>query len=480
MELNDVKAEITGNGEDCLRELGRLHNGKVPKKIIRMTGAGSNRSYYRLIWDNETAIGVIGDDLRENRAFYHLAEDFAGLNVPKVYGYNAKNFDSYIQEDLGDTSLFSLLHTQKGDALVEESMRLLARLQTQDAHRWESDVMCAPFGRRQILWDLNYFKYEFLKPAAVVFDEDLLEDDFERLANTILVQTEECVGFMYRDFQSRNVMVKDDKPYFIDFQGGRRGPVLYDAVSFLWQARADFCDEFRTRMLNVYADEYSRITGVQPSVVLKPLRCLVLLRTLQVLGAYGFRGLVEHKAHFIESIPSALKGLATLITDGTLDAFPELKAACKSLCSMPRFKKDAREGLTVRVFSFSYKKGYPEDLSGNGGGFMFDCRAMHNPGRYAEYKSLTGLDAPVREFLEERGEIQPFIANAMNLVAPAVERYLSRGFNSLQIGFGCTGGQHRSVYSAQAMGEKLAEKFPDARIEIIHREQNKHLILNEK
>lgn len=471
-------ATTINEAETALKKLFLDWHGDKATKITRLAGAGSNRAYYRLERDGATAIGVVGDDLRENRAFCQLADDFKALNTPRIYCH-MPHYECYLQEDLGDTQLFSLLHTPEGDAIVEESMRLLAKMQSMTPGLWADDVMNAPFGRRQILWDLNYFKYEFLKPSGIVFDEERLEDDFEKLAEKIINKSDNCTGFMYRDFQSRNVMIKNGSPVFIDFQGGRRGPVLYDAVSFLWQARAAFPEDFRTRMLNIYASEYSRLNGIPTTKVTEPLKYFVLLRTLQVLGAYGFRGLVEHKAHFIESIPVALEGLHELVCDGIMNDFKELKKVCSALCGLNRFKKDSHAGLTVRVFSFSYKKGYPEDLSGNGGGFMFDCRAMHNPGRYSEYKTLTGLDAPVREFLEQRGEIQPFITNALNLVAPAVERYLARGFSSLQIGFGCTGGQHRSVYSAQAVAEWLALRFPSARILLEHREQNIRQKFNE-
>ncbi len=309
----------------------------------------------------------------------------------------------------------------------------------------------------------------------VDFDEELLEDDFENLVQQLVAVSGGCSGLMYRDFQSRNVMIKDGEPFLIDYQGARRGPSIYDAVSFLWQAKAGFRDEERMELLDYYQGCY---LSYRPSAnaLHASAWLFVAFRTLQVLGAYGFRGLVEGKAHFIESLPPALATLKSLLDKGLFSGFPELEKACRNAISSPRLRDlpspDEKGGpLNIDVYSFSYKKGYPKDLSGNGGGFMFDCRGMHNPGRYAEYKSLTGLDAPVRDFLKERGEADGFVKKALEIVIPSVETYLRRGFTRLQIGFGCTGGQHRSVYCAQEVGEALRKNYPAANIRIIHREQ---------
>jgi len=319
---------------------------------------------------------------------------------------------------------------------------------------------------------LNYFKYSFLKTTATNFDESRLEDDFERLAADLMSVGKEQWGFMYRDCQSRNVMIRDGEPWWIDFQGGRPGPMLYDAVSFLWQARAGFTDEERRHFLLHYANAVSKIKGIAMERILENWGLFALFRTLQVLGAYGFRGLIEKKAHFIESISAGIKNLEDLRVGGILDPYPELKRVSKVLSESKYCRKrESDGGLTVSVFSFSYKKGYPEDLSGNGGGFMFDCRGMHNPGRYDEYKRLTGLDKPVVNFLETRGEVQDFVENAYRTVAPSIERYKERGFSSLQVGFGCTGGRHRSVYCAQAFAKMVGDAFEGISIRLEHREQ---------
>lgn len=445
--------------------------GEHPKEIVKLPGAGSDRKYYRLSSGDDGCIGVAGENIRDCRAFVSLATIFSkeSLPVPEVYGVSEDGMH-YIQEDLGNLSLFSIIHSTP--QLIESSMRELARMQCVDKAKWEPYVEYRPFSQRQVFWDLNYFKYEFLKPSGTDFDEEALENDFELLAKHIMDASRDASGFMYRDFQSRNVMVKDGECYFIDFQGGRLGPSLYDAVSFLWQAKAAFTDGFRQQMLRIYAEEYGKLREIPEERLLRDAPLFALFRTMQVLGAYGLRGLVERKAHFLESIPMALRNLSGLLNDGVIDSYPELKKISEQLIADERFQiKEKNDRLTIRVFSFSYKKGYPADYSGNGGGFMFDCRGMHNPGRYQEYKALTGLDQPVIDFLKEKGETDLFSERAFELVRPTVDRYVKRGFTDLQIGFGCTGGQHRSVYCAEEMAKKLAGSFPMAVVEVCHMEQ---------
>ena len=324
------------------------------------------------------------------------------------------------------------------------------------------------------MWDLNYFKYCFLKATGLEFQENLLEDDFERMADTLL-QIEPQV-FMYRDFQSRNIMIREEKPYFIDFQGGRKGPFYYDVASFLWQAKANYPDSLRQELLDEYLDALRPYHAIDKEQFLTTLRHFVLFRTLQVLGAYGFRGYFEKKAHFIQSVPYAIENLRQLLeTD-----FPEYPYLClmlRKLTELPQFASIRnRRKLTVRVMSFSYKKGILEDPSGNGGGYVFDCRAVHNPGKYEQYKQLTGRDKPVIDFLEQDGEILQFLEHVDALADAHVQRFLERGFTNLSICFGCTGGQHRSVYSAEHVAHHLNEKF-GVRIRLIHREQHIEQIL---
>lgn len=468
---------------DYQTRLAEMFAGCFSKKaesVRRLPGAGSARIYYRIDGEGKECIGTVSQNLDDSEAFIALAKVFreTGANVPEVYCYSDDK-RLYLQEDLGDRSLFDLIASARKDPslndeleeMVKKSIDQLVKIQNIDVRVLKKAVRYPAFSRRQVMWDLNYFKYEYLKPSGFDFDEDKLEDDFERFANELLKIAKEDTGFMYRDFQSRNIIIKDKESWLIDFQGGRIGPKIYDVVSFLWQAKAGFSEEFRDRILEYYKESSSyRHEGYIEfrNAVLK----MALFRTLQVLGAYGLRGLVERKAHFIESIPAALQNLKALINRGVADAYPTLKSICEVICDDSRFLPKNDEGLTVTVFSFSYKKGYPADFSGNGGGFMFDCRGMHNPGRYDEYKPLTGRDKPVIDFLEERGEVQSFTQRAVEMVSPTVQRYLQRGFNSLQIGFGCTGGRHRSVYCAESVAKMLAQKFPDAKVRLIHREQD--------
>lgn len=441
-------------------------------EVETIAQGGSDRRYYRLMTDKGSYIGTFTLDKAEAECFVSLAKAFrdAGRSVPEIFTVSNEGH-LYIQEDLGDMSLFSLLGQSSAADYIKETLIRLVALQKTPKTLWADKCLSAPFCRRQVMWDLNYFKYEYLKPSEVAFDEGKLEDDFERMAHRLTEIPEEFMGFMMRDCQSRNVMIADGMPVFIDFQGGRMGPVLYDAVSFLWQARAGFSNEFRLEMLNAYCEEFCDGNSEKMKCMLSSLDDLVLFRTLQVLGAYGFRGLVQRKAHFLLSIPGGLANLHDLLTKGCLDRYPELKRCCESLIDKQvTYSNLEKEGLTVEVFSFSYKKGYPDDRSGNGGGFMFDCRALHNPGRYSQYKQLTGRDKGVIDFLESRGEVQAFLKSAWSLTDAAIERYVSRGFTKLQIGFGCTGGQHRSVYSAEKTAVHIAEIFPEVNVRLIHME----------
>ncbi len=462
-----------------LIQLYKAYTGHGPEILKAMPGAGSNRRYFRLE-GHPTLIGVQGENADENRAFLYLAKHFRekGLPVPQVYTHSEDDL-YYLQEDLGDTLLFNAIEKGRttGDFSKEEknilrqTIRLLPVLQVRGAESMDFH-RCYPlaaFNRRSILWDLNYFKYCFLKATGIDFQEDRLEDDFQTMADVLL--QEDSVTFMYRDFQSRNVMIKDGTPWFIDFQGGRKGPLYYDVASFLWQAKANYPEELRQELLDEYMDALRAYKSVDETYFRARLRHFVLFRTLQVLGTYGFRGYFERKPHFLQSVPYAIANLRQLLCD----TYPEYPYLCKLLSELVELKLFADESqkfpLIVRVISFSYKKGIPEDTSGNGGGFVFDCRAIHNPGKYERYKSLTGLDEPVIRFLEDDGEIIAFMKHVYALVDTSVKRYLERGFTSLSVCFGCTGGQHRSVYSAQHLAEHLHQEF-GIQVELKHREQN--------
>lgn len=443
-------------------------SGDVCESITPMSGAGSNRRYYRVKSreNDTTVIATAGDDVAENKAFIYLSKHFAalGLPVPEVLSVSDDN-RVYLQSDLGDASLFDMLATRDDNSAVgvclEKTMRVMARVQHQGCRDLDF-TRCFPvesMDRRAIMWDLNYFKYCFLKAIGITFSEPLLEDDFERLAS-MLAAGDDCRTVMLRDFQSRNVMIKDGEPYLIDFQGARRGYPEYDVASMLWQAKAGFTDAERRHYVGVYLDEAGRLAPIDHAAFEERLQMMVLFRLLQVLGAYGFRGYFENKAHFVTSIPQAVANLRDILP-GIPASLGYLRGVLAAICDDERFAPAVDYGgLTVRVTSFSYKKGgVPRDTVGNGGGFVFDCRAIHNPGRYEQYKALTGRDPQVIEFLEENGEVFKFLENAFRLVDASVERYISRGFNSLMVSFGCTGGRHRSVYSAEAMARHLREKY---------------------
>lgn len=488
-------------------QLYRRLTGKEPQSIVPLAGAGSNRQYFRVLGGEESIIAVIGTNTEENEAFIDLAQRFkhGNLPVPEVLAVSEDRM-VYLQEDCGDVSLYSFLaqHRQEDGTLDAEALdalkatiRELPRFQFLPILSNTTDTFfdkCFPqqvMDRTSIMFDLNYFKYCFLKLKGVEFNEFKLQQDFERLADDLLDEQEPT--FLYRDFQSRNVMLKDGKPYFIDFQGGRRGPIYYDVSSFLWQSSAKFSDEVRDLLIDEYLDALE--LGIPHIAFKQRLHLFVLFRILQVLGAYGYRGLWEKKAYFTNSIPLAIHNLQKELTLGTCEPYPYLKEVALSLIALnaeeeksraeEAAKKDkvaaylqqdnsylskATTPLVVRVFSFSFKRGIPTDESGNGGGYVFDCRSTHNPGRYDEYKPLTGLDQPVIDFLEADGEILTFLDSVYKLVDFHVARFKERGFTNMQINFGCTGGRHRSVYCAQHVAEHIHEKF-GVDVHICHREQ---------
>ena len=433
---------------------------------------GSNRIYTREQDGDRTVIRVQGTNRDENRAFIYMARHFhaLGLPVPELYWVSEDEM-SYTQEDLGDTLLFDHLDDIP---LLERTMRALAHMQVEGARDFDWSV-CFPvpaFDERSIRWDLNYFKYCFLKGTKIEFSEPKLEDEFDRLTEKLLSTFNlQPSTFMYRDFQSRNIMIHNNEPYFIDFQGGRRGPTQYDVASFLWQAKANFAPELRAHLIDVYLDELSTLDSRLLTAAWKAaLPHFVLFRTLQVLGAYGYRGYFERKQHFLESIPLALKNLQEILNE--LPEYPYLSelAECLPINQITPIIPNTPNNLTVTIYSFSFKKGLPVDESGNGGGYIFDCRSTHNPGKYEQYKTLTGLDQPVIDFLENDGEILTFLESVYALVDHHVERFIERDFSHLQVAFGCTGGQHRSVYCAEHLTQHLKAKY-NVHIHLIHRER---------
>jgi hypothetical protein len=273
---------------------------------------------------------------------------------------------------------------------------------------------------------------------------------------------------MYRDFQSRNIMVSDGKIYFIDFQGCMQGPPQYDIASLLWQARAQLPGAWKEDLLNGYIKSLNdlHVPRMDEIYFRRGYVQFVLVRLLQVLGAYGFRGLLQHKAHFITSISPALKNLELFLADHPqTPAYPELRSLLEKISAPDMQEKyatsahDEQPKLVVQICSFSYKAGMPKASGPHGGGFVFDCRGILNPGRYAAYKYLTGNDDMVRQFLERESKMPDFMNYVNALVSINVEDYIARGFEQLSVSFGCTGGQHRSVYAANQLANYLKTRY---------------------
>ncbi len=452
-----------------------------PKTIEELPSSGSNRRYFRLTADNGTTlIGVKGTSIDENIAFITLARHFKSkqLPVPEVYIVSDDN-QYYLQEDLGDQTLFNSIeqgrscgsYSEQEVSLLKKTIAKLPAIQFVGAEGLDFNV-CYPqpeFDERMISFDLNYFKYCFLKATGLEFSEIKLDDDFRKMSDTLMRST--SATFLYRDFQARNVMLCDGEPYFIDFQGGRKGPIYYDVASFIWQAKANYSPQLREELLATYLTSLRQYMPIDETYFRQQLRHFILFRTLQVLGAYGFRGYFEKKPHFLQSVPYAIDNLRQLLTEPFTE-YPYLSELLTQLTNMQQFAElNPEQKLEVKVYSFAYKKGIPNDVTGNGGGYVFDCRAINNPGKYEHYKHFTGMDSEVIKYLEDDGGVFSFLENAYNLVDKHVERYIERKFSHLMVCFGCTGGQHRSVYCAEHMAQHLQQKY-NVNVKLIHREQN--------
>jgi aminoglycoside/choline kinase family phosphotransferase len=450
--------------------------------VEMLPASGSYREYCRLISFSRSVIGAFNADVKENTAFLSFTSHFKmnDLPVPEVYAVSA-DLKKYLLEDLGDITLFDFLSSVRekegfSENIIAEYKKVLKVLpKIQVAAGSELDyTVCYPraaFDKQSMMWDLNYFKYYFLKLAKIQFDEQALEDDYQAFCDYLLSADSDY--FLYRDFQSRNVMLKNSKVYFIDYQGGRRGALQYDLASLLYDGKADIPQSVRQQLFDFYITELKKYIPVKDTDFTAYFKGFVLIRIMQAMGAYGFRGFYEKKEHFLKSIPFALKNLEHLLSDINLPVqLPELLNVLNQLAHSEVLKEigQIKNNLTVTVSSFSYKNGYPADLSGNGGGHIFDCRALNNPGRYAEFKNLTGKDLEVQEFLEQKSEIGIFLNAAKTIVDQSVKTYLERGFTNLSIGFGCTGGQHRSVYAAEKLVGHLRNNFP-VNVVVIHREQ---------
>lgn len=470
-------------------QLNKLYTSWAKEEALivsPLAQSGSYRKYFRITGKEKTAIGVFNPDKRENRAFISFTKHFLkkGLNVPQLYAQRLKE-NIYLIEDLGDTTLFSLVEqekskgelTEKVISFYKEALSHLFRFQIDGGKGLDYSV-CYPrekFDKQSILWDLNYFKYYFIKLAKIPFDEQKLENDFNAFSEFLL--STDTKYFIYRDFQSRNILVHNNQLYFVDYQGGRRGALQYDVASLLFQAKVNLSNETRTQLLTFYLNQLNNRKKVNQKDFKKYYFGYVLIRLLQTLGAYGFRGYYENKSHFLLSIPFSLKNLQWLMDkDLIYKKLPELRKVINAILQNEELKKleiiPSSDKLKVTINSFSYKEGLPKDYSGNGGGFVFDCRSLENPGRYPEYLNSTGLDVNVIRFLNEKNDVKDFLNSVYSIVDESVKNYIHRDFKDLMISFGCTGGQHRSVYCAENLAQHIRNHF-DVSVLVNHTQINK-------
>ncbi len=471
---------------DTLRELFEQHFHAPPTRVELQSGelGGSGRKIVRLANDSDSAMGILYNVREENVAFLEFSRHFRrqGLPVPEIYGEDLDH-GAYLEEDLGDTTLFQFLSQNRdGDDVAStvvnayrKVVAMLPRFQI-EAGRDLNYSVCYPrdsFDAQSITWDLNYFKYYFLRLAGIPFNEQELENDFGRL--TAFLLTADRDYFLYRDFQSRNVMLRDGSPFFLDYQGGRKGALQYDIASLLYDSKADLPPALRQRLLDDYLDQLTAFVPIDRSAFMRHYYPYVYVRLMQALGAYGFRGFYERKAHFLQSVPYALKNVRWLLHNAELPIeLPALTAAFKSMLGSEKLQSTASPTgtLKVRIFSFSFHRGLPSDDSGNGGGFVFDARSLPNPGRIEQFKCITGQDAPVIEYLNQQSSVHEFFANVSSLVDASVNEYQQRGFKNLMVSFGCTGGQHRSVFLAEQLAKHLRARN-GVEVVVRHRELEK-------
>jgi aminoglycoside/choline kinase family phosphotransferase len=475
---------------EVLKRLFEQHFHSPVERVQPLQGqlGGSGRKIIRFSTTQISAIGILYDVREENVAFLEFSRHFRrhGLPVPEIYAEDLSQ-GAYLEEDLGSTTLFEFLSDHRsGAAIAPEAVEayrkvvaILPRFQVETGRDLNYKV-CYPrasFDRQSIAWDLNYFKYYFLRLAGIAFNEQALEDDFSRLTKFLLSASRDY--FLYRDFQSRNIMLckvlNEDQPFFLDYQGGRKGALQYDIASLLFDAKADLPPELRQQLLDHYLASLTGFLDLDRSAFMQYYYAYVYVRIMQALGAYGFRGFYERKEHFLQSVPYALKNLRWLLHNVELPiALPTLMEAFKSMVASDKLQgltsTSQPEKLTVRVFSFSFHRGLPQDETGNGGGFVFDGRSLPNPGREERFKSLTGKDAPVIDYLNQQESVHQFLASVRSLVDESVSTYQRRGFKHLMVSFGCTGGQHRSVFLAEQLAKYLRAK-DGVEVVVRHREQ---------
>ena len=470
-------------------QIENLFNRNSSQKIInleKLPKSGGDRIYFRLTTIEQSFIAAYNLNIKENETFLYFSNHFKKINapVPSIFIVNDEQ-TIYIQEDFGCDCLLDILETygecENSKKLYQKSLKALAYLQIKGDEYldYKKCITSKEFGKQAILSDLLYFKYYFLDTLKMPYDKEKLGDDFEALSSYL--NHADHKYFMFRDFQSRNIMIQNNEPYFIDYQGGMKGALQYDVASLLWQAKADLSDEWKNNLLQYYIDcvEQELVETVDRTRFVSQYNGYVLIRLLQVLGAYGFRGLFERKAHFLTSIPLALRNLKAFLLHNKMGiSVPEFERILSLIVEdeiVHRFqpiKATEKTPLVVNIKSFSFlKSGYPKNVSDNGGGFVFDCRGILNPGRIEEHKKETGRDKPVQDYLIEKTRMEEFLAGVFSTVDISVEDYIKRNFEVLEVNFGCTGGQHRSVYAADALARHLKNKY-GVKTVVKHIEQN--------
>jgi len=470
--------------DSIIQDINNLYvqwKNETPERIEKLPQSGSDRIYFRIFYSNETYIATYNLNVQENKTFVTFSQHFLqqGLPVPAVFCINEEQ-TIYIQKDLGSDSLLNKLeqhgHNEYVYSLFQKSLQALAAIQIKgnDGLNYDVCLTAKEFGKQAILSDLLYFKYYFLDTLKLPYDKQAMLQDFEALSSYLTFT--EHKYFMFRDFQSRNIIVNNNDVFFIDYQGGMKGALQYDVASLLWQAKAELSETWKDDLLQYYIDEVEKLlnTNIDRTTFVSQYNGYVLIRLLQVMGAYGFRGLFERKAHFLASIPLGLSNLKFFIEHKRIGiSTPEFDRVLKLVASEEMIEKftpiqanDATP-LSIVINSFSYKKGIPKDDSENGGGFVFDMRGILNPGRFDDYKTLSGKDKPVQDFLEQRTKMNEYLNSVWDLIDINIEDYLQRGFSNLMINFGCTGGQHRSVYAAEQTARHLRNKYK-LKVELNH------------
>lgn len=452
--------------------------GTAPGIITRLPQSGSDRVYFRLLYGDEHVIGAYNPSREENDAFVGFSNHFRskGLPVPEIYVYYPDE-RVYFLEDLGDSNLFTWLaqrsdeerFNQETEALFLTVASDLVRIQTEGIKGLDLSL-CYPhrsFDRQSMVWDLNYYKYMFLKLIGAPFNEIKLERDFEALTRFLLDAGQEY--FLFRDFQTANIMIRDGKPWYIDYQGGRLGAPQYDIASLVYDAKAYIPSGIREKTLERHLDLFAAATGKPRESLAKYSGAFTLIRLMQALGAFGFRGLHENKPTFSESIVPAVELMNDLLWGGKLHIdLPELTKASESVPLQRKYRilSHYQELVKINIESFSYVRGRSVNYD-TGSGFVFDCRGLRNPVLESDLRERTGLDPEVAEFFGNDDEAVAFAGDCSNIIRNTLPMMRRKGILEIHAAFGCVGGQHRSVWCAARVASMLSA-MPGVTVTVNH------------